>query len=160
MCAEEELEWGVEYFLRGSDAGSPSLHLKLSCFLNVLLYSTQVPFICCSWPSRRHHCWCICAWERQRALVTWWEVVYVCTVPTKFNGRQPALSLLCSFWSLYCHSLRASILPTSSHSSCSSTSSHLSPFCLSLFIQVFIRALLEWERGNACIFVIVREAKL
>lgn len=43
--------------------------------------------------------------------------------------------------SLCCHSLQASILPSSSDSSCSYTSSHLSPLCLSLFIQVCIRAL-------------------
>lgn len=79
----------------------------------------------------------------------------VCTVPTIFYGRRPTLFLS------QCASLsvRRAILSSSSDSSCSSTSSHLSPLCLSFSFRSVLE-LSEWERGNACVLVFVRVAKL
>lgn len=145
---------GFVCLVGGSKAGSTPLHLKLSHFLPVLLYSAQVvlPF-CCSRLTYADSSVDVRAWERQRALLRWWEVVCLFTVPTIFYGRRPTVSFsLCR--SLCCHNLEASLLPPSSDSSCSSTSSHLSLLCLSLpFRSVLELFVFEWERGNACVFV-------
>lgn len=106
----------------------------------------------------------LCAWERDKEHYSdsgRWVMCAPFPPYSMDSGQLWFFFTVPVFMLLQFKSLHPPVLSSSSDSSCSSTSSHLSLLCLTLsFRSVLELSVFEWERGNACVLVFVRRAKL